>query len=67
MDSSSTDHGGAGAGGQGAGLQAAALDDDENSFIAPELIDNRYSVCFSPPTFLYGGGSHTYDGDDYGL
>ncbi|XP_040380521.1 alanine and glycine-rich protein-like [Oryza brachyantha] len=61
--STSTDHGDASAAG-GQAQAAAWGEDDENSF-APELIDNRYSVCFSPPTFLYG--SHSYVDDDYGV
>ncbi|KAL5230107.1 hypothetical protein ABZP36_028883 [Zizania latifolia] len=49
----------------GAGhVQTAAYDDGysgEDSF-APQLIDNRYSVCFSPPTLYYG--AHNYDDDN---
>ncbi|KAL5202865.1 hypothetical protein ABZP36_013817 [Zizania latifolia] len=58
VETSSSSDAAAAAGGQVA--QAAAYD-DEDSF-APQLVDNRFSVCFSPPTFLYG--AHNYDDDD---
>ncbi|KAE8810827.1 Sigma factor binding protein 1, chloroplastic [Hordeum vulgare] len=39
-----------------AAAPAAYEYDDEEDSLAPQLIDNRYSV-FSPPTFLYGSQS----------
>ncbi|KAG8044420.1 hypothetical protein GUJ93_ZPchr0054g2840 [Zizania palustris] len=49
----------------GAGqVHTAAYDDGYNGddSFAPQLIDNRYSVCFSPPTLFYD--AHTYDDDN---
>uniref|UniRef100_A0A0D9WI28 VQ domain-containing protein n=1 Tax=Leersia perrieri TaxID=77586 RepID=A0A0D9WI28_9ORYZ len=58
-DSSTTSTADHAAGGAGHG--------ENYSFGADQLIDNRYSVCFSPPTFLYGGEHSCYDGGDYDM